>query len=369
MILASSIINILIAYGTCQAFFIAFIVLKSSNKSLFKKLFAALLVIEGIILFERLLVETEWIVEVPHFLGLAYPISFLKPPLMLFMASSITIKNFKITAKDYLHLIPFGLMLLLNLPFYFLSGPEKLHTVKAFMDQIPSYQSFGFYFSLSFFAYIGIYIFLSIKKLNLFRQQVANNELANWYLVILKVYSIFLMAHLLYFLIQPIGQFNFAIVNQISMLSMSFIIQAIAFKLIAQSSLFNTKTPSLSDLNKRKAHEALILKKLQSDKLYLDDSLSLKKFSDSVSLPPTYVSTIINQKFNCSFKKLINRYRLDEAKDIIKNANGASIKLIDVAYQAGFNNKVSFYRAFKEFENSSPSDYLKKLKNEKVHKK
>ena len=359
----STIINTLIAYGTCQAFFIAFIVFKSENKTLFKKLFTSLLIIEGIILFERLLVETEMINSVPHFLGVAYPISFLKPPLMLFMAFTITIKNFKLSKKDYLHFIPFGLMLLFNLPFYLLSGIEKLETVEAFMEKIPSYQSFGFYFSISFFVYIGIYIFLSIKKLNLFRLHVTNNALANWYRVILMSYSVFLVLHLFYFLVQPIGQFNFALINQLSMLAMTFIIQAVAFKLIDKSTLFHTKTPNLSDLEKRTAHEGLIIHKLESDKIYLDDSLSLKKFSESVSLPPTYVSKLINQKFGCSFKKLVNQYRLNEAKSIIKNSNEKKLKLIDIAYQAGFSNKVSFYRAFKELENISPSEYLKKMKN------
>ena len=365
MTYTSSFINTLIAYGTCQAFFIAFIVFKSENKTLFKKLFASLLIIEGIILFERLLVETELINAFPHILGLAYPISFLKPPLVLFMALAITVKGYKLSKKSYLHFIPFGLMLLVNLPFYFLSGAEKLETVKAFMERIPSYQSFVFYFSLSFFAYIGIYIFLSIKKLNLFRQEITNNDLVNWYRIILMSYSVFLALHLIYFLVQPIGQFNFALVNQVSMLTMTFIIQAIAFKLINKSTLFNTKTPNLSNIEKRKAHEELIIQKLELDKIYLDDDLSLQKFSESVSLSPTDVSELINQKFNCSFKKLITKYRLNEAKKIIKNANGSKIKLIDVAYQAGFSNKVSFYRAFKEFDNISPSEYLKKMNNKK----
>lgn len=361
----SSIINALIAYGTCQAFFIAIISYRSKHKTLFNKLFASLLIIEGIILFERLLVETDLIHSAPHLLGLAYPISFLKPPLMLFMALAITIKDFRLSKRHYWHLLPFVLMLLFNLPFYLLSGVEKLEMVMMFMEKIPSYQSFDFYFSLSFFLYIGIYIFLSIKKLNLFKLQVSNNALVNWYRIILLSYSAFLVIHLIYFIIQPIGQFNFALINQISMLSMTFIIQAIAFKLMDKTTLFRAKTPNLTDLGERKAHEDLIIQKLESEKIYLNDGLSLRQFSASISLSQNYVSELINQKFGCSFKKLINKYRLNEAKTIIESQNGIKVKLIDIAFQAGFNNKVSFYRAFKEFENTSPQEYLKKIENEK----
>ncbi|MDN5201689.1 helix-turn-helix domain-containing protein [Fulvivirgaceae bacterium BMA10] len=361
MIQSSLVINALIVYGTCQAFFIAVILFRSQDRTLFKKLFASLLIIEGIILFERLLVETELINDVPHFLGVAYPISFLKPPLMLFMTLAITIKGFKLSKKLYLHFIPFGLMLLMNLPFYFLSGAEKLRTVKAFMEKVPSYQSFDFYFTLSFFLYIGIYIFLSIKKLNYLRLHVTNNVLVNWYRVILISYSIFLFLHLIYFSIQPIGQFNFALINQISMLAMTFIIQSIAFKLVDKSVLFNAKVPDLSNLQKREIHENLILEKLGSDKIYLDDTLTLQKFSESISLPSSYVTELINHKFNCSFKKLINQYRLNEAKRIMEKNRDSKNKLIDIAFQAGFNNKVSFYRAFKEFEGISPSEYLERI--------
>ena len=356
------IINILIAYGAFQAFFISFILLRPENKTLFKKLFALLLMIEGTTLFERLLVETELILTVPHLLGISYPISFLKPPLMLFMALAMTDSSFKIQRNNYLHLIPFGLMFLLNLPFYFMSGTEKIAQVRVFMEKVPSYQSFEFYFSLSFFVYIGIYIYFSLKKLNRFRQQVINNALVNWYRLILLAYAGFLVLHLLYFLLQPMAQLNFALVNQISMLVMTFIVQSIAFKLIDKSIILNTKTPELGNLQKRMEHENLIIRQLEEEKAFLNDDLNLQKFSESISLSPSCVSTIINQRFNCSFKKLISRYRIEEAKDLMNNSDNAKIKLIDIAYRVGFNNKVSFYRAFKEFENISPSAYLQKIK-------
>jgi len=321
-----------------------------------------LLIVEGIILFERLLVETTLINSVPHLLGVAYPISFLKPPLMWFMALAITVKGFQVSRKTYLHFIPFGLMLLLNLPFYFLSGAEKLANVKAFMEKVPSYQSFVFYFSLSFFGYIGVYIFGSIQRLNHLRKYVKNHRLANWFRTMLMSYSAFLGLHLIYFVIQPLWQLNWAFINQVSLLAMTFIIQAIAFKLFDQSTLMNAKTPDLSNLEERKAKEGLILTALEEDQIYLDDTLTLQKFAEAIRLSAAEVTELVNQKFNCSFKKLISQYRLNEAKRRIEKNNDPTVKLIDIAFQVGFTNKVSFYRAFKEFEGVSPSEYLEKIK-------
>ncbi len=358
----NTLINLLIAYGAVQAFFLAFILYRAKAESLFNRLFALLLLVEGFTLFERLLFESGWIESVPHILGIAYPLSFLKPPLLLLMAIAITDRSFRIHRKIYLHFIPFGLMFLMNVPFFFQSGAEKLAQIQAFMEKVPTYDSFEFYFFLSFFVYIGGYIFWSLQQLNRFRQQVINNALVNWYRLILLVYSGFLVLHLLYFLLQPLGQWNFALINQVSMLAMTFIIQAIAFKLIDRSTLLTTKPPDLRDLSQRAEAEKRIIAQFEEDRIHLADDLDLQGFAEKIALPPAQVSQIINQKYNYSFKKLVAKYRVEAAKEIIRNANGSKVKLIDVAFQAGFNNKVSFYRAFKEFEQISPSAYLESVK-------
>ena len=364
MTTASIIINTLIAYGACQAFFIVVMLLRSRHTS-FKVLLAILLTIEGVTLIERLLVETELIVSVPHLLGISHPISFLKPPLLLFMAMAVTIKNFKLNKQHYWHLTGFVLMLLVSLPFYFLSGLEKLYVVANFMTKIPSYSSVDFYFTLSFFVYMGAYIYLSLKKLNTFRHAVRNNVLANWYSTLLMIYAGFLIIHLAYFLIQPLGQFNFAMVNQVSMLVSTFIIQSIAFKIFDRSTIFNSKPPDLENLSRRQRHENAIISQFKDHQVFLNDELNLSSFSETVELPSAYVSEIIHQKFNCSFKTLVNQYRLEEAKRLIQESQQEKIKLIDIAFKSGFNNKVSFYRAFKTFEGISPSDYVEKIKTTK----
>lgn len=360
---SSSIITFLIAFGTCQAFFIAVVILKSGDKSLFKKLFAAFLLIEGIILFERLSFETGFIETIPHLLGISYALSFLKPPLILLMALALTVKEFRVRKAHYLHAIPFVLIALSNIPFFAMDATTKLETTKAFMQYVPAYSSFQFYFILSFFVYIGIYIVLAIRKLKSLRQQVKNNALANWYLTILWIYSAFLFIHLSYFVLQPIGNYKFPFENQVGMLITSFIIQSIAYKLFVKSTALKNKVPDLSDLQKRQEDEKLILDQFEIEKVHLDDKMSLQLFAEGVNLPAAYVSEIVNQKFNCSFKKLMAQYRLQEAKSIIANTPESDIKLIDIAYDSGFNNKVSFYRTFKELEGIPPSDYVRKMKD------
>lgn len=355
-------IKALIIYAACQAIFIALILLRPQNKTTFNRAFALLLIVEGLILIERLMVETGAISAVPHLLGIAYPISFLKPPLMLAMAYSITENEFKLSKKAYLHLIPFVLILALNTPFYFLSGADKLEFVNAFMNKVPSYDSFEFYFVLSFFIYIGIYVFLAIRKLDRVRAHVTNNALVNWLYFVLVAYVILLSVHLIYYLIQPLFELSLGPVNELSMLAMALIIQSVAFKLMDKSMLLNARKPDIISSDVAGKMELLIEEKFKIDKVHLDDSLTLRSFAEMVSLSPQDVTRFVNQKYGYNFKKLVNRYRLDEAKQLMRRMQNGDQRLIDIAYQSGFNNKVTFYRVFKELEGISPSAYLQNMK-------
>ncbi|MEP0044785.1 MAG: AraC family transcriptional regulator [Reichenbachiella sp.] len=363
-------LSFLIAFGACQAFFISLVLLSGKDKTSFRRFFAWFLIIEGITLFERLLVGSGLIDAVPHLIGISYPISFLKPPLLLFMAFVLVNGQFKLRKVHYLHFIPFVILLVFNLPFYAMAPDAKLDMVRAFMNKVPSYQSFDFYLSLSFFFHIGIYMYMAIRVLREFKTLVKNNALVNWYLTVLFSYSYFLLAHFIYFIFSPLGWMKFPTFNQISMLIMTFIIQSIAYKLINRSSVFNSKRkPELSDLDKYKQTEQRIKNKFETDKIHLDDTLNLEAFAQSVGESTSYVSELINQRFGCSFKNLLAQYRLEEAKTLMRNTRMDEIRLIDIAYGSGFNNKVSFYRTFKSQTGYSPSEYLREIKNGTLTKK
>lgn len=363
MLSITLVLNFLIAFGACQAFFISVIIFTNSNKTFAHKIFSLFLIIEGITLIERLLFETNLINSVPHLLGVSYPISFIKPPLLLFLAFYITNRNFKLKRKHYPHFIPFVLILLMNIPFYGLNPETKLKMVAEFMNTIPTYSSFEFYFNLSFFFHIGVYIGASIYILKRFKTHVKNNQLVNWYLIVLFLYIFFLATHFVYYVLRPSGLSEIPMFNTINMLVMTFIIQAIAYKFISGSNIFHhKKLPDLSDLAKRQKDEEDILNMFEREKIYLDDSITLKKFSNLISLPSDYISDFINQRFDCSFKNLLNQYRVQEAKSLMEKNKNSKVKLIEIAYDSGFNNKVTFYRTFKKVTGNSPSEYLETLK-------
>lgn len=353
--------HLLIAFGALQALFLS-IILASGRGNLSTRLFAFFLTIEGFTLIERLLAETNLMAQFPHVLGISYPISFLKPPILFLLSLSIIHPGFKLKKAHALHTIPFFLMLLLNVPFYMLSAPEKVNYVSSFITYVPAYDSFNFWFFLSFFLYIGIYLFYSIKALGRYRYHVKNNKLANWYFQVLYLYSGLLFILLIHFALRPSGTVEFPFINEASMLLMTFLIQSIAYSFLSRSKLLEpTNGRFIIDVDQLSKDGKRIRNKLEIDKVYLDDTLNLEEFAYSLGLSKKYVSDVINQSFGISFKDIINKYRVEEVKSLMQMQKGAEVLLIDIGLRSGFNNKVSFYRTFKKYTGKSPSDYYREL--------
>ncbi len=353
--------HLLIAFGALQALFLA-IILGLRKKDLPSKLFASFLFIEGFTLVERLIAESGLMSEMPHILGISYPLNFIKSPILYLLALSILQPDFQLTRKNLWHSIPFVLMLLMNLPFYLLSGPEKVEQVTQFIDYVPSYLSFNFWFFLSFFLYIGIYLFLSIRTLSYYSVHIKTNVLANGYLRVLYLYAGLLCIQLLHFFLRPSGLVEFPWVNESSMLLMTFLIQSIAYTFLTQSKLLENGTrkfdPNLTQLKK---DVILIKEQLEQERVFLQDDISLDIFSQSIGLSKSRVSEVINQSFGTNFKGLLNQYRVEEVKQLMSDPKNQEVQLIQLGMQSGFNNKVSFYRTFKKLTGQSPSEYFQDI--------
>lgn len=104
-----------------------------------------------------------------------------------------------------------------------------------------------------------------------------------------------------------------------------------------------------------------LLNAMEEDRLFLDHKLTLQTLSETLNTDRYSLSQVINQKFNKNFYEFINDYRINESVKIIKQ-NPERVQLVlDVIYESGFNNKVSFYKAFKKRKNMTPAKYIKEF--------
>lgn len=93
---------------------------------------------------------------------------------------------------------------------------------------------------------------------------------------------------------------------------------------------------------------------VNQERLFLDPSLSLPALAKHLQVPANYLSQTLNQALGETFFDYINRHRVEFAIPAV--ATGQET-ILDIAMNAGFNARSSFYKAFKRVTGQTPSEY------------
>ena len=102
-----------------------------------------------------------------------------------------------------------------------------------------------------------------------------------------------------------------------------------------------------------------LLEFMEKEKLYLDPELKLDALAKNLSVSSNHLSQIINEMFNQKFNDFVNRYRVQECIDCIKDKNNGHKTLLRIALECGFNTKATFNSSFKKFTGVTPSQFQK----------
>lgn len=100
---------------------------------------------------------------------------------------------------------------------------------------------------------------------------------------------------------------------------------------------------------------------MQTEKPYLNSHLSSQELSDALAIPVHTISEVTNGLMGQNFFDYVNNYRIEEFKRLAGQTDKKNIKIIHLAYEAGFSSKASFNTAFKKFTNTTPSQFIKDL--------
>lgn len=138
-----------------------------------------------------------------------------------------------------------------------------------------------------------------------------------------------------------------------------------AFLYLASTALFRIY-PAPLQLNKTSSafrlrltsEEKTIADKIQKlmdlDKVYHEQSFSRADLAREVGVSESVLSKVINAHFGKSFPRLLNEYRVEDAKRML---NDPHIPVQVIAVEVGFNSIASFNRAFREVTGESPTSF------------
>lgn len=303
----------------------------------------------------------------PNALFVSTTFSFLYGPLLYFYFKRVTYKH-QFVWRDLVHCIPSAVLLVYIIPFYGMSYLEKFEILllqESFLLPGANIIIIGKILSLTLYSALIVRLY---QKSKIFKSKPSTN-VALWQRNLVAMFVIYSVSYVFYAgvitnLIQLSWMLNLQIVIMVSLV---FYVAYIAYarpeifkgniKLVDPVSLYKYKKSGLTPGFSSDLKEKLVLL-LNDDKVYRQSNISLNILAEMLDTTRHNTSQVINEHFQLNFYELINKYRIEEAIEILENDTQGNLNIIDVAYEVGFNNKVTFNKSFKKYYHQTPSQYL-----------
>ncbi len=327
-------------------------------------------------LVEFLFIRSRIDIGLDIFYGTRYGSWFLFGPLAYFYFKSITKSDWRLAKVELLHFLPFvafGILIPLILRDVLNHRQVDYGMLSVFDHREKIITPLQYVYSFVFivqFVHLGFYLFKNLGLINSYTlalsAQYSNiNGNVKWlkifnisFLVILFFVAIFLYILLVtdiyrryldYIYVLPVGSLFYII---------SYYFLNTDWKVTANGHGVKYAKSTL-DQDSIASYVDRLNQLMKTQKVYLDKELRLTDLAEKMELNAHHLSQLINQHFNLSFFDFVNKHRVGEAKTIIEN--NPDFTMLQVAFDAGFNNKTSFVNAFKKFEKTTPSIFRENL--------
>ncbi len=349
------VLGILYIIAVFQALLIAFYLIFQKKGIAKSRVILALLLIDFAIFLTGtflLLFFSNW--RHIYYAHLANLSVFLAPPLLYFYYRSLIDQHFRLTKRSFIHVVPFAVIfsfmfyvIVFQLNHYFVFRPFGVFLIAAlFIQSI-------FYLQRIFIEKKGAFTNGSATKSKWFGYLFGGIFfIFAFKLLIFIIWNVLGYVDICIFLTGMFFIFSFIMINMLVIYGLTNPDQLVNY--------FKYQSSSLpGDLKNKHFDDLLGL--LSQQKLYLDPLLNLDKLARPLNISGKQLSQLINESAGNNFNDFINKYRIEEAQNLMKKDNKRQPNILEIAYQVGFNSKSTFNTAFKKFTNSTPSEYRRRI--------
>lgn len=343
----------------------------SKVEKIAKILISSFIFIHSFFILHICLNITNYHYQFPHSYLMSTCFSFLYGPFLYFYFKRIT-EDYQFKTIDLLHLIPTILFLLYVFPIYSLSADDKLtlmlsRTKEGLNPTDSADLIILVILKLTSLIVYGIFIrklYINSKNKNLDK----SGENRIWKRNIYIIHIAYVICYAGYgILISNNVMSGFLYHSQV--ICMALMVMYIGYCANVQPSVFNGdfklnkllfkyEKSGLTDSLSNELKENLIAL-FDNERIYKENDINLEKLANKLNTTRHNASQVINEHFKMNFHELVNTYRINEAKQIFDNDHQRNLNIIDVAYEVGYNNKVTFNKAFKKDTQLTPSEYQK----------
>jgi len=311
----------------------------------------------GINIFYIGMVTSERILALPEIFLINIPFIYLTGPLVFFYIKLITEYNYTLKTRQLLHFIPTLLSIAWMVPVWILPADTKLVILREIifenkLGNIP-------YYTIPGITLIIGYILLLIRENNPFIE--FKNSL-NWIIgFLLLAWVTSLMFGVVFIINHSIKMLTYVALNlSLSIIYIFLVSQRYPNFMVLAAEMIKSKKyekTQLSGINLNEI-EASIKKLMDEKQLYSDQALSLASLAKEIGITSHQLSEYLNNILKQNFSRFINNYRIDRARDLLRNQPDKTI--LEIAMEVGFNSLSAFQNAFQNAENISPGGYRKR---------
>jgi len=378
-------VNIVLIVAASQSFLLAVLIFQK-HRALFANRFLAALLFCFTVISIHLLIQDAGVYQIIPFVFVIVGIPLTASPLQFLYTKYLLRRQTHIAPGDWIHFALFLLFesaLLIAFVFGFVDFSEA---TAATPDTAPFFLRLFNWLLIAqglFYVAAGLRLIIrfnkQLKEVLSSIEQLQMNWLRNTTLAMLSAWILFLVEDTL--MTQGINLSNYVFVSVV----FAIYVYAMGFFGLMKSEIFSD--PSVekvmhvveeieitqdenngakyqrSGLSDETAGQYLqsLLRLMEEKKIYRNSSLTLTELSEELSVSPHNLSEVINTKLRKNFYDFVNGYRLEEAKKDLADRSKQHLKILSIAFDAGFNSKATFNTLFKEQTGVTPSEYRKKL--------
>ena len=320
---------------------------------------------------------------------------FFLGPIIFFYTQSLLNPVFKLSTKDYLHLLPGMIYLIILLSFWiydtFIFKGYYFYESQTDKDFDSWYQYSGF-ISMTIYLGLSLRYYYKYKKLIVQVASNADDLLFKWIRNYLLAFLAMICIRLLFAILSNFfpelesykGTWWFFLMFSIILYYITItgysnaVISKIAFKLsvlnnqpiyllhttkVVEETIIDIEHEIFQDeINPEIEHwKSKIETIIKKERLYRNSELTLTELAKKLETNASVISKTINQGFQMNFNDCINNYRVEAVKNCLANGEHKKSTLLGIAYDCGFNSKATFNRSFKKNTGKTPKEFIETI--------
>lgn len=316
------------------------------------------------------------------------PLSFVIGPLLFYYVKYAVAENKNIVPKDYLHLVPALIVVIISLPYTTLPFSKKVaiaHHIQAvtqdydFKISIFSLKQMMFLRPLHLFIYcVASLVYFkkaTQKRLNQFGILPSNHITIQRWIYALVGLQLFISTYCFldtfaaFILKNELGIFSYQ--NYFRAVGGTFFLQNIVLflfpKILFDSisypdpSLAKNRAAQLKKNNSQEINQNITvqLETYLGNTPFLVPGFSLSKMALDLQLSERVLSNYFNTELAVSFSEWKNNQRIDYACKLIDEGKADKLTVEGISLNVGFSSRSKFIDAFKERKGVVPSSYIK----------